>query len=120
MVKFLVLLKFKMTIFGLSLEIPKYSPDAPTQKLKQQIMVVFYLDEIVILLVQQWLETNFGHQLMFQTEVDQSTSCTNQQPPQRGGAVPGLVWVGSKWLLAFPRVPVTPGTPHLFFRYAAP
>ena len=25
--------------------------------------------------------------------------CTNQQPPQRGGAVPGPVWVGSKWLL---------------------
>ena len=37
---------------------------------------------------------------------------TNQQPPQRGGAVPGPVWVGSKRLLAFPRVPVTPGTPH--------
>ena len=47
-------------------------------------------------------------------------NCTNQQPPQRGGAVPGPVWVGSKWLLAFPRVPVTPGTPHSFFRYAAP
>ena len=27
---------------------------------------------------------------------------------------PRPVWVGSKWLLAFPRVPVTPGTP-LFF-----
>ena len=36
--------------------------------------------------------------------------CTNQQPPQRGGAVPEPVWIGSKWLLAFPRVPVTPGT----------
>ena len=35
---------------------------------------------------------------------------TNQQPPQRGDAVPNPVWVGSKWLLAFPRVPVTPGT----------
>ena len=32
--------------------------------------------------------------------------CTNQQPPQRGGAVPGPIWVGSKWLLAFPRIPV--------------
>ena len=40
--------------------------------------------------------------------------CTNQQPPQRGGAVPDPVWVGSKWLLAFPRVPVTPGTPLHF------
>ena len=33
------------------------------------------------------------------------------QPPQRGGAVSEPVWVGSKWLLAFPRVPVTLGTP---------
>ena len=38
-------------------------------------------------------------------------NCTNQQPPQRGGAVPDPVWVGFKWLLVFPRVPVTPGTP---------
>ena len=38
-------------------------------------------------------------------------NCTNQQPSQRGGAVPNPVWVGLKWLLAFPRVPVTPGTP---------
>ena len=38
-------------------------------------------------------------------------NCTNQQPPQRGGAVPNPVWVGLKWLLVFPRVPVTPGTP---------
>ena len=36
--------------------------------------------------------------------------CTNQQPLQRGGADHDLVWVGSKSLLAFPRVPVTPGT----------
>ena len=41
--------------------------------------------------------------------------CTNQQPPQRGGVVLDPVWVGSKWLLAFPRVPVTPGTPLHFF-----
>ena len=34
--------------------------------------------------------------------------CTNQQPPQRGGAVPDRVWVGLKWLLAFPRVSVDP------------
>ena len=38
-------------------------------------------------------------------------NCTNQQPPQRGGAVPDPVWVGWKWLLAFPRVPITLGTP---------
>ena len=46
-------------------------------------------------------------------------ACTNQQPPQRGGAVPDPVWVGSKWLLAFPRVPVTPGTP-LYFLLCCP
>ena len=38
-------------------------------------------------------------------------NCTNQQPPQLGVAVPNLVWVGLKWLLAFPRVPVITGTP---------
>ena len=36
---------------------------------------------------------------------------TNQQSPQRGGAVPNPVWVGSKWLLVFPKIPATPGTP---------
>ena len=36
---------------------------------------------------------------------------TNQQPSQRGGAVPDLIWIGSKWLLAFPRVPLTLGIP---------
>ena len=46
--------------------------------------------------------------------------CNNQQPPQRGGAVPDLVWVGSKWLLAFPRVPATPGTPLHFFAMLPP
>ena len=51
---------------------------------------------------------------------DGKTICTNQQPPQRGGAVPDPVWVGSKWLLAFPRVPATPGTPlRVFARRAA-
>ena len=37
--------------------------------------------------------------------------CTNQQTPQQRSVVPDPVWVGSKWLLAFPMVPVTPGTP---------
>ena len=46
---------------------------------------------------------------------DNSNTYTNQQPPQCGGAVPDPVWVGSKWLLAFPRVPVTLGTPLHFF-----
>ena len=49
------------------------------------------------------------------------TCCTNQHPPQRGGAVPDPIWIGSKWLLAFSRVPVTPGTPlELFFRRDSP
>ena len=43
-------------------------------------------------------------------EIRARAFCTNQEPAQRGGAVPDPVWVGSKWLLAFPRVPVTPGT----------
>ena len=44
-----------------------------------------------------------------------AVDCTNQQPPQRGGADPDPFWVGLKWLLAFPRAPVTPGTPLHFF-----
>ena len=44
--------------------------------------------------------------------------CTNQQPLQRGGAVPDPVWVGSKWMLDFLRVPVTLGTLlHFFLRH---
>ena len=49
-----------------------------------------------------------------------SAICTNQQPPQRGGAVPDPVWVGSKWLLDFPRIPATPGTPLHFFAMLPP
>ena len=33
---------------------------------------------------------------------------------------PDPIWVGSKWLLAFPRVPVTPGTPLHFFAMLPP
>ena len=46
--------------------------------------------------------------------------CTNQQPPQRDGAVPDPVWVGSKWLLDFPRIPVNPGIPLHFFAMLPP
>ena len=46
--------------------------------------------------------------------------CTNQQLPQRGGAVPDPVWVWSKWLLAFPRVPGSPGIPLHFFALLPP
>ena len=46
--------------------------------------------------------------------------CTNQQPPQRGGSVPNLVWVGSKWLLDFLRVPVTPGHSPFIFSLCCP
>ena len=38
------------------------------------------------------------------------TDCTNQQSLQRSGAVPDPIWVGSKGLLALPRVPDTPKT----------
>ena len=38
-------------------------------------------------------------------------NCTNEQTPQRGGAVPSPVWVELKSLLALPRIPVTLGTP---------
>ena len=48
------------------------------------------------------------------------TNCTNQQSPHHGGAVLNPVWVGLKWLLAFPRVPVTPGTPLHFFAVCRP
>ena len=42
-----------------------------------------------------------------------------QKSTQRGGAVPNSVWVGSKWLLAFLRVPDTLGTP-LYFLLCCP
>ena len=44
--------------------------------------------------------------------------CTKQQPPQRGGAVTNPVRDGSKWLLAFPKVPVTPGSPYITYLFA--
>ena len=44
--------------------------------------------------------------------------CTNQQPPQRGGAVPDPDWVGSKRLLAFPKVSVNPALPFIFSVYS--
>ena len=49
-----------------------------------------------------------------------SLLCTNQQPPQRFGAVLDPVWVGSKWLLAFPRFPITPDIPLYFFAMLPP
>ena len=30
--------------------------------------------------------------------------CTNNKPPQRGGAAPSLHWGGSKWVVNSPRV----------------
>ena len=40
-----------------------------------------------------------------------SSDESNQQPPQRGGVVPDLVWIELKWLLVFSKVPVTPHIP---------
>ena len=45
---------------------------------------------------------------------DDAVTCTDQQPPQHGGAVPGPVWVGSKWLLAFPRSQLPRHSPFVF------
>ena len=78
-------------------------------KLCRQFSAMLHVDDFHFLALPSWNAFN-----------EHLVACTNQQPPQRGGAVPGPVWVGSKWLLAFPGVPVTPGTPHSFFRYAAP
>ena len=50
----------------------------------------------------------------------QTIATITPQPPQRGGAVPNPIWVGSKWLLAFPRVPATPGTSLHFFAMLPP
>ena len=55
-----------------------------------------------------------------QTRRRPQLNCTNQQPPQRCGAVSDPVWVGSKWMLAFPRVPVTPDTTLHFFAMLPP
>ena len=57
---------------------------------------------------------------VFVTQVVELIKATNQQPPQRGGAVPAPVWVGLKWLLAFPRVPVTRALPIHFFAMLPP
>ena len=45
--------------------------------------------------------------------------CTNQQPPQRGGAFPDPVWVGRNncWIFEGPSYP---GHSPSFFRYVAP
>ena len=45
--------------------------------------------------------------------VESCQRCTNQQPPQRRGTIPVPVWGGSKLLLAFAGVPVTPGAPFI-------
>ena len=42
---------------------------------------------------------------------ENETEKKEEKEKERGGAVPDPVWVGSKWLLDFSRVPVTQGTP---------
>ena len=44
----------------------------------------------------------------------QHVVCTNQQPPQRGGAVPDPVWVGSKWLLPSRGSQLPRALPYIF------
>ena len=42
----------------------------------------------------------YFHLLLMNQQISTTPrTCTNQQPPQRGGAVPDPVWVESKWLL---------------------
>ena len=60
------------------------------------------------------MKSSFSKWILFKYTIESIEACTNQQQPQRGGAVPDPVWVALKWLLAFPRVPVTPGTPSIF------
>ena len=66
------------------------------------------------------IQTGILSSIFLKTLLRTTQDCTNQQLPQRGGAVPDPVWVGSKWLLAFPRFPVTPGTPLHFFAMLPP
>ena len=40
--------------------------------------------------------------------------CINQQPPQRGGAVPSPVWVESKWLVDFRGSQLPRALPFIF------
>ena len=42
-----------------------------------------------------------NHERSHNFQSDNNLFYANQQPPQRGGAVPDPVWVGSKWLLTF-------------------
>ena len=56
-------------------------------------------------LLKDWMPNRL---IVFHHQSFTNSYCTNQQPPQRGGAVPDPVWVGSKWLLAFARVPIIP------------
>ena len=55
--------------------------------------------------------TTFADSFILKFNAFDNTRSATQQPPQHGGAVPDPIWVESKWLLAFPRVPVTSGTP---------
>ena len=58
--------------------------------------------------------------LQYKVWFESECVCTNQQLPQPGGVVPDPAWIGSKWLLAFPRVPGTLGTPLHFFAMLPP
>ena len=48
------------------------------------------------------------------------SGCTNQQPPQRGGAVPGPILGWVEMAVGLPEGPSYPGHSPSFFRYAAP
>ena len=63
-----------------------------------------------------------GVRMAFAYACQRRPPSTNHQPLQRGGTDLYPVWVGSKWLLAFPRVPVSPGTslPQTIFSLCCP
>ena len=76
---------------------------------KNKVLCVYSIDHCVPLIEIAYLldERNV---MMSGEEAAIENDCTNQRLPQRGGVLPDPIWVGLKWLLAFPRVPDTPGT----------
>ena len=79
------------------------------KKIVAYVVFMYVLFFIMIHLNSQASESQFL--TLFQRNLLRAHNCTNQQSPQRDDALPDPVWVGSKWLLVFPRAPFTQGTP---------
>ena len=115
------LLQKKTSIVGTVNKVRRELPPSAKKQATRYSTVLLKTDDVATLTIYQCKPTkNVCFSLacidrwLAKNEQRKTFVGTNQHPPQRGGAVPGPVWVGSKWLLAFPRVPVTPGTPHFF------